>query len=61
MNDVGRMIPVLPAALQQTIGQIDILALHEEVLVEESHLVEGLTTEHEERPADDLDATGLVP
>ena len=61
VDDIGGVVPVLPAALQQTVRQVDILAIHEEVLVEESHLVEGLTTEHEERPADDLDATRLVP
>ena len=61
MQNLDRQIPVLIPSLQNTVGQVDILAIHEEVLVEESHLVEGLTTEHEERPADDLDATGLVP
>ena len=34
VDDGERQVPVLPAALQQTIGKVDILAVHEEVLVE---------------------------
>lgn len=62
--EVGNLkgqVPVLPATLEQAVGEVDVLAVHEEVLIEESHLIEGLTSQQTEGAADDLDASGLVP
>ena len=61
VGDGERQVPVLPAALEQTVGEVDVLAVHKEVLIEQSHLIEGLATQHIEGAADDVDASGLVP
>ena len=54
-------IPVLIPSLAQAVTKVDILAIHEEVLVEESYAVECLTPQHAEGSADDIDAHGLIP
>ena len=61
MSDLIRQVPVLPATLEQTVRQVDVLTVHKEVLVEQPHLIDGLTTQEAKGTADDVDTSGLVP
>ena len=60
VQDVERQIPVLPSALQEAVTEVNILAIHEEALVEQPHVVDGLAPQHVERARDNLYAVGLV-
>ena len=59
--NVERQVPVLITVMQQLIRQVDILAIHEVVLIEQPYLLEGRMTQKVESTADHLYATGLVP
>ena len=48
-------IAVLLSCLEQAIGKVDVLAIHEKVLVEQSALLEGGTAKEHECTADDFD------
>ena len=61
MDDVVGQIPVLPTAFQQAVRQIDILAIHKEILVQQPNLVERLMAQQTVCSADDLYLCGLVP
>ena len=61
VNDVVGQIPVLPTTLQQTEWQVDILAIHKEILVENTHLIEGFTTQEAECATDDFYFRGFIP
>ena len=56
MNNVGWHKPILPSALEQTIGQVDILAIHKVVLIQDSHFVESLASYEETGSAHYLNA-----
>ena len=59
--DVLRQIPVLPATHQHTVGQVDVLAIHKEILIEQPHLVERLAAKQAEGTADDFYTSRLIP
>ena len=54
-------IPVLVAATQQPVAQVDVLAIHEEVFVEKPHFINRYTPQEAECTADDLYLCRLVP
>ena len=56
-----RQIPVLPASLEKPVRQVDVFAIHEEVFVEQAHLIECLTAQQAIGSADDLNLRRLVP
>ena len=55
-----REVVVLVAALQDPVRQVDVLAVHEIVLIQKPHLVEHRPTHHHEGAAEDLHLVGLV-
>ena len=61
MNDTARHIPVLVTCLQDSVLQVDILAIHEEILVQETNLIECLTTQHHESATHHLNLARFVP
>ena len=61
MNNVEGQIPVLSTAFQQSEREIDILAIHKEVFVEQAYLIECLATQETVGTADHLNASRLVP
>ena len=61
VKDERWQIIVAIAALEDTIRQVDILAIHKEILVEESHLVERLAPQHAESSTHHLDGCRCVP
>ena len=55
MQDLGRNVVVLVTSLQHTITQINILAIHKERLVQQSHFIQRLLTDKHEGTAYNLD------
>ena len=61
VEDAAGQVPVFVAPLEHAVAEVDVLAIHEEVLVEQSDLVERLSPQEAVGAADDLDGVGLVP
>ena len=59
VQDGGGDVGIAPAGQQEAVGEVDVLAVHEEGFVEQPHLTDCLAAHHEEGSADDLDAVGL--
>ena len=55
-----REIVVLVAALCDTIRKVDVLAIHEESLVQKAHFVEGFLAHQHEGTGEDFHLVGLV-
>ncbi len=61
VDDAGRgEVVVPPASLDQTPAQVDVLTVHEELLVQQTHIVQGLLPHPHEGPRKDVDFCGLV-
>ena len=53
--DLTGQIAVVPPCIEEATGEVDIFAVHEEIFVEQSHLVECLPAQHGEGSADHID------
>lgn len=61
MQDIYRQIIVLITTLQDTVRKINILTIHEEILIQQPHLLQGFTTYHTESTAHNLYLCRLIP
>ena len=61
VHDVERQVPVHVTVTEQLIAEVNVLAIHEIVLVKQSHLEEGLAPQEAESTADHFYATWSVP
>ena len=61
VEDAQGKIPILPTCLAEPIGEIDVLAVHKKVGVEQSHLFQSFSPNKEKGSADNLDFGRLVP
>ena len=61
MQNINRQIIVLITTLQDTVRKINILAIHEEILIQQAHLLQGFTANHTESTAHNLNGSRLIP
>ena len=61
VNNPDGHIPVLISPLQYAIREVDILTIHEEILIQQPHLVEHASAYHHERSAHHLYPSRLIP
>lgn len=60
MENGCRDVPVVELTLQETIGQVDVFAVHEELLVKDATSLDGLTAAEHEGSADNLNLGSFV-
>ena len=61
MKDLDRQVPIMVSPLEQSVRQVDILAIHEKILIEQPHLVDGRTAQHAVSATHHLDLSRFVP
>ena len=61
MKDINRQVIIMIATFKHTIREIDVLAIHKEILIQQAHLVKGLAAQHTVGTTHHLNLARLVP